>query len=85
MRVRRLGDNGLVLRILVVELKVVAISVLSPVAARHSNARDSMSVWDSHCRNSSRTAGVRPSWANTCGCSSVTVGRNPVGVSSSTA
>ena len=38
MRVRRLGDNGLVLRILVVELKVVAISVLSPVAARHSNA-----------------------------------------------
>ena len=32
MRVRRFGDNGLVLRILIVELKAVAISVLSPVA-----------------------------------------------------
>ena len=38
MRVRRLGDmrvrrsGGLVLRILIVELKTVAISVLSPVA-----------------------------------------------------
>ena len=32
MRVRRFGDNGPVLRILIVELKAVAISVLSPVA-----------------------------------------------------
>ena len=37
MRVRRLGDNGLVLRTLVVELKAVAISLLSPVAvAQHA-------------------------------------------------
>jgi hypothetical protein len=41
MCVRRLGDmrvrrsGGLVLRILIVELKAVAISVLSPVASRH--------------------------------------------------
>jgi hypothetical protein len=32
MRVRRFGDNGRVLRGLIVELKAVAISVLSPVA-----------------------------------------------------
>ena len=31
MRVRRFGDNGRVLRILMVEFKAVAISVLSPV------------------------------------------------------
>ena len=40
-----------------------------------------ISVRDSNCRNSSRTARARPVWASTCGCSSVTVERNPVAVS----
>ena len=45
MRVRRLGDmrvrrsGGLVLRILIVELKAVAISVLSPVAVATPSRR----------------------------------------------
>ena len=59
MRVRRLGDNGLVLRILIVELKAVAISVLSPVAvAQH--ALDGHAVEVGAVMGPPGVAGARP-------------------------
>jgi hypothetical protein len=72
MRVRRLGDNGLVLRILMVELKAVAISVLSPVAvAQHAldgHAVEVGAIPPRTCRRGSGSLGTGSQcWPEVCG------------------
>ena len=72
MRVRRFGDNGLVLRILMVELKAVAISVLSPVAvAQHAldeHAVEVGAIPPRTCRRGSGSLGTGSQcWPEVCG------------------